>query len=62
VGYLVKSLLLDLIVTSGVTAVLVWHWSSLLPRVMAAVQPVAAAVWQRRREIDELQERGVEVR
>jgi len=58
----VKSLLLDLIVTSGVTAVLLWHWSALIPRVMAAVQPVAAAVWQRRREIDELEERGVEVR
>jgi len=57
-----KSLLLDLIVTSGVTAFVLWHWSSLLPRVFAAVQPVAAAVWQRRREIEELQERGVEVR
>ena len=57
-----KSLLLDLIVTSGVTAVLLWHWASLIPRVMAAVQPVAAAVWQRRREIEELEETSLETR
>lgn len=55
-----KNLLLDLIVTSGVTAFTLWHWSHLLPRVMAAVQPVAAAVWRQRREIEELQQTGVE--
>jgi hypothetical protein len=49
-----KNLLLDLIVTSGVTAFVLWHWPALLPRVMAAVQPVAAAVWrQRSRTINE---------
>lgn len=54
-----KHLVLDLIVTSGVTAFLIWHWSQLIPRVMAAVQPVAAAAWQRRREIEELNDTGV---
>ena len=57
-----KTLLLDVILTSGITALLVWHWSQLLPRVMAAVQPVAAAVWQKRREIEQLQEQGIEIR
>ena len=57
-----KSLLLDLIVTSGITALIVWHWSALLPRVLAAVQPVAAAVWRQRREIEELQDAGLETR
>ena len=56
-----KNLLLDIIVTSGVTAFLLWHWSHLLPRVIAAVQPVAAAVWLKRREIEELQE-GLDLR
>jgi len=58
----VKHLLLDLIVTSGITALIVWHWSALLPRVLAAVQPVAAAVWRQRREIEELQDAGLETR
>ena len=57
-----KHLLLDLIVTSGITALIVWHWSALLPRVLAAVQPVAAAVWRQRREIEELQDAGLETR
>lgn len=57
-----KSLLLDLIVTSGITALIVWHWSALIPRVLAAVQPVAAAVWRQRREIEELQDAGLETR
>ena len=57
-----KSLLLDLIVTSGVTAFVLWHWSSLLPRVFAAVQPVAAAVWRQRLEIEEMQESAPETR
>ena len=51
-----KNLLLDLLVTSGVTAALVWHWSSLLPRVLAAVRPVAQAVMERRRMYDEIEE------
>jgi len=58
----VKSLALDLIVTSGITALIVWHWSALIPRVLAAVQPVAAAVWRQRREMEELQDAGLETR
>jgi DNA repair photolyase len=57
-----KNLLLEILVTSAVTGFVIWRWSMLLPRVMRAVQPVASAVWERRREIEELQERGVEVR
>jgi hypothetical protein len=57
-----KNLLLEILVTSAVTGFVIWRWTALLPRVMRAVQPVAAAVWERRREIEELQERGVEVR
>ena len=57
-----KHLLLDLIVTSGITGFLIWHWSALIPRVLAAVQPVAAAVWRQRREIEELQDAWLETR
>jgi hypothetical protein len=51
-----KSLLLDILLTSAVTGFCLWRWTALLPRIMAAVQPVAAAVLERRRQIDELQE------
>ena len=51
-----KSLILDILLTSAVTGFVIWRWSTLLPRVMRAVQPVAAAVFERRREMDELQE------
>jgi hypothetical protein len=53
---LVKSLLLDILLTSAVTGFCLWRWTALLPRIMAAVQPVAAAVLERRRQIEELQE------
>lgn len=52
----------DLIVTSGITGVLIWHWSALIPRVLVAVQPVAAAVWRQRPVIEELQESALETR
>jgi hypothetical protein len=55
-GYRVKSLVLDILLTSAVTGFCLWRWTMLLPRVLRAVQPVAAAVWERRREIEELQE------
>jgi hypothetical protein len=51
-----KSLMLDILLTSAVTGFVLWRWSTLLPRVMGAVQPVAAAVFERRREIEALQE------
>ena len=51
-----KSLLLEILVTSAVTGFVIWRWTALLPRVMRAVQPVAAAVWDRRREMEALQE------
>jgi hypothetical protein len=51
-----KSLLLDIMLTSAVTGFVIWRWSALLPRVMRAVQPVATAVFERRRQMDELQE------
>ena len=51
-----KSLMLDIMLTSAVTGFVIWRWSSLLPRVMRAVQPVASAVWERRREMEALQE------
>jgi DNA repair photolyase len=53
-----KSLLLDILLTSAVTGFVIWRWSMLVPRVMRAVQPVASAVFERRREMDELQEEG----
>jgi uncharacterized protein (DUF2236 family) len=56
VGDFVKSLLLDILLTSAVTGFVIWRWSSLVPRVMRAVQPVAAAVFDRRREIDAIEE------
>jgi len=34
----------------------IWRWTALLPRVLRAVQPVATAVFERRREIEALQE------
>jgi uncharacterized membrane protein len=52
----VKNLLLEILLTTAVTGFVVWRWSALLPRVMRAVQPVAAAVFERRREIEQLQE------
>ena len=51
-----KSLLLDIMLTSAVTGFVLWRWSMLVPRVMRAIQPVAASVMERRREMDELQE------
>jgi hypothetical protein len=53
-----KSLLLDILLTSAVTGFVIWRWSALLPRVIAAVQPVASAVFERRREMEQLQEEG----
>jgi hypothetical protein len=53
-----KSLLLEVMLTGAVTGFVVWRWTALLPRVMRAVQPVASAVFDRRREMDELQEEG----
>jgi hypothetical protein len=52
----VKSLMLDILLTSAVTGFVIWRWSALLPRVMRAVQPVAAVVWERRREMEALTE------
>jgi hypothetical protein len=52
----VKNLLLDILLTSAVTGFVIWRWSMVLPRVLRAVQPVATAVFERRRELDELQE------
>jgi len=51
-----KSLVLDILLTSAVTGFVIWRWSMLLPRVMRAIQPVATAVFERRREIEALQE------
>jgi len=51
-----KHLLLDILLTSAVTGFVLWRWSMLLPRVLRAVQPVASAVFERRREIKALQE------
>ena len=51
-----KSLLLDILLTSAVTGFVIWRWSALVPRVMRAVQPVAAMVIERRREMDAIQE------
>jgi len=51
-----KSLLLDIMLTSAVTGFCLWRWSVVLPRVMRAVQPVASAVFERRREMEALQE------
>ena len=51
-----KSLLLDILLTSAVTGFVAWRWAALIPRVLAAVQPVAASIMERRREIEELQE------
>jgi hypothetical protein len=51
-----KSLLLDILLTSAVTGFVVWRWSALVPRVMRAVQPVAAAVFDRRRAMEAIQE------
>jgi hypothetical protein len=52
----VKNLLLDILLTSAVTGFVIWRWSMVLPRVMRAIQPVATAVFERRRQMDELQE------
>jgi len=52
----VKSLLLEILMTSAVTGFVIWRWTALLPRVLRAVQPVATAVFERRREIEALQE------
>jgi hypothetical protein len=51
-----KSLLLEILMTSAVTGFVIWRWTALLPRVLRAVQPVATAVFERRREMEELQE------
>jgi len=51
-----KSLMLDILLTSAVTGFVIWRWSMVLPRVMRAIQPVATAVFERRRQMDELQE------
>ena len=51
-----KSLMLDILLTSAVTGFVIWRWSALIPRVMRTVQPVASAVFERRREIEALQE------
>jgi hypothetical protein len=51
-----KSLLLDIMLTSAVTGFVIWRWSALLPRVLRAVQPVATAVFDRRREMEAIQE------
>ena len=51
-----KNLLLDILLTSAVTGFVIWRWSMVLPRVLRAVQPVATAVFERRRELEELQE------
>lgn len=51
-----KSLLLEIMLTSAVTGFVLWRWSMLVPRVMRAIQPVAASVFERRREMNELQE------
>ena len=51
-----KNLLLDILLTSAVTGFVIWRWSMVLPRVMRAIQPVATAVFERRRQMDELQE------
>jgi hypothetical protein len=55
-GYLVKPLLLEIMLTSAVTGFILWRWSMLIPRVMQAIQPVAASVFERRREMEALQE------
>jgi hypothetical protein len=52
----VKNLLLEILLTTAVTGFVAWRWAALIPRVLAAVQPVAAAVFERRREMEELQE------
>jgi hypothetical protein len=51
-----KSLLLEVMLTSAVTGFVIWRWSALVPRVMRAVQPVAEAVFDRRREMEATQE------
>ena len=51
-----KSLLLEIMLTGAVTGFVLWRWSMLVPRVMRAIQPVAASVMERRREMEELQE------
>jgi hypothetical protein len=51
-----KSLLLDILLTSAVTGFVLWRWSMIVPRVMQAIQPVAASVFERRREMEALQE------
>ena len=51
-----KSLLLDILLTSAVTGFVIWRWSMVLPRVMRAIQPVATAVFERRRQMEALQE------
>jgi hypothetical protein len=51
-----KSLLLDIMLTSAVTGFVIWRWTALLPRVLRAVQPVATAVFDRRREMEAIQE------
>ena len=51
-----KNLLLDILLTSAVTGFCLWRWSMVLPRVLRAVQPVATAVFERRRQMEALQE------
>jgi hypothetical protein len=51
-----KNLLLEILLTTAVTGFVAWRWAALIPRVLAAVQPVAVNIMERRREIEELQE------
>jgi hypothetical protein len=48
-----KNLLLETLLTLGITGFCLWRWTVLLPRVVAAIQPVANLVLQRRRETEE---------
>ena len=47
-----KNLLLDILLTAGITGFVVWRWSIILPRVLRAVQPVATQAMQRQQELD----------
>jgi len=51
-----KHLMLDILLTAGLTGFVLWRWSMLLPRVLRAVQPVASQVFEKQRELNELQE------
>ena len=48
-----KNLMLEIIMTLGITGFCLWRWTVLLPRVMRAIEPVANVVLQRRRDTEE---------